>query len=67
MASAVHAARAPRAADEQTVTSMRTPWLRALAAVSCWCRTFGVFGNELGDGVYFVGREVDRPGTPAKA
>jgi hypothetical protein len=73
MANAVHAAHAPRAAQEHaaqertdTPVQVRGP-IRALSVVSCWFRTFGVFGNEMGDGVYFLGREVDGSGTTAKA
>ena len=63
-----HAAHAPRAAQErpEPPVAVRGP-LRALSVVSCWFRTFGVFGNEMGDGVYFLGREVDATGTTAKA
>jgi hypothetical protein len=68
MANAFYAAHAPRAATARTEDPGKTRWpLRALSVVSCWCRTFGVFGNEMGDGVYFLGREVDRTGAPAKA
>ena len=73
MANAVHAAHAPRHAQElsgrgraETPVEVRGP-LRALSVVLCWFRTFGVFGNEMGDGVYFLGREVDSTGTTAKA
>ena len=73
MANAVHAAHAPRsarvrAARERTESAVQVSGpLRALSVVSCWFRTFGVFGNEMGDGVYFLGREVDGSGTAVKA
>ena len=68
MANAFHAAHAPRATAERPEAAGPTRWaVRALSVVSCWCRTFGVFGYEMGDGVYFLGREVDGTGTPAKA
>jgi hypothetical protein len=63
-----HAAHAPRSGQERADTPLagRGP-LHALSVVSCWFRTFGVFGNEMGDGVYFLGREVDGTGTTVKA
>jgi hypothetical protein len=72
MANAVHAAHAPRSAQERAArertespVQVSGP-LRALSVVLCWFRTFGVFGNEMGDGVYFLGREVDGSGTAVK-
>jgi hypothetical protein len=73
MANAAHAAHASRSdqersAQERTETPLQVHGaLRALSVVSCWFRTFGVFGNEMGDGVYFLGREVDGTGTTVKA
>jgi hypothetical protein len=73
MANAVHAANAdgdhaPRSARVRTGAPVQVSGpLRALSVVSCWFRTLGVFGNELGDGVYFLGREVDGTGTTVKA
>ena len=65
---AAHGAHAAPIADDRSGTDLQTSWpLRALSVVSCWCRTFGVFGNELGDGVYFLGREVEGTGSAAKA
>jgi hypothetical protein len=67
MANAFHAAHAPRATERPEAPGQTRGAVRALSVVSCWCRAFGVFGNEMGDGVYFLGREVDGTGTPAKA
>jgi hypothetical protein len=68
MAKAAHAAHGSTAVDASAETRSQPSWpLRALSVVSCWGRTFGVFGNEMGDGVYFRGREVDGSGTPASA
>ena len=68
MATAVHAAHSSHATDAGAAVRAQPSWpLRALSVVSCWGRTFGVFGNEMGDGVYFLGREVDDTGTPAGA
>ena len=67
-ASPAHAAHAPRSVQKRTETPVQVRWpLRALSVVSCWFRTFGVFGNEMGDGVYFLGREVDGSNTTVKA
>jgi hypothetical protein len=68
MALAVHAAHGSPAADAGAATRPQPSWpVRALSVVSVWGRTFGVFGNEMGDGVYFLGREVDGSDTPAGA
>jgi hypothetical protein len=68
MAHAVHAAHGSPAAEAGAAARSQPSWpLRALSVVSCWGRTFGVFGNEMGDGVYFLGREVDGSGTPVNA
>jgi hypothetical protein len=65
---AAHAFHAVHTADQRIGTHPHASWpLRALSVVSCWCRTFGVFGNEMGDGVYFLGREVEGPGATVKA
>jgi hypothetical protein len=68
MAYAVHAVHGSPAAGAGAATGVQASWpVRALSVVSCWGRTFGVFGNEMGDGVYFLGREVDGSDTPAGA
>ena len=72
MPTAVHAARSHAAhASRSTRARTETPFQargprRALSVVSCWFRTFGMFGNEMGDGVYFLGREVDGSRTTAE-
>jgi hypothetical protein len=66
MANAVHAAPGSTEMEVRPEAHVQPGWpLRALSIVSCWGRTFGVFGNELGDGVYFLGREVDDSRAPA--